>query len=136
VSSTEAFQRAVVLALLVEVSTTSAAASNPDLTMGDLCWKTDLEAAGARSQHLAVARIQLEVVAAMWTVVRLRDLLMRVPYHTLYTPHKKGLSVLYQASQNYRNPYFIFVATHQAQHCTSAPPHQNLHHRDLHHPNL
>jgi hypothetical protein len=102
-----------VLALLVEVSTTSAAASNPDLTMGDLCWKTDLEAAGARSQHLAVARIQLEVVAAMWTVVRLRDLLMRVPYHTLYTPRKEDLLMLYQASQNDRITCFYIVATHQ-----------------------
>jgi hypothetical protein len=58
------------------------------------------------------------------------------PYHTLYTPHKEGLSTLYQASKNYQNPYFLFVAIHQAQYCALVPPHQNLRHCDLHHPNL
>jgi hypothetical protein len=53
------------------------------------------------------------------------------PYHTLYIPRKEGLSTLYQASQNYQNTYFFFVATHQAQHCASAPPHQDLHHCDM-----
>jgi hypothetical protein len=44
--------------------------------------------------------------------------------------------MLYQAYQNYQNPYFFFEATHQAQHCALASPNQNLHHCDLHHPGL
>jgi hypothetical protein len=65
VSSAEAFQRAVMLALQVEVPMTSASVvtSNPDPTLGEECWKTDLEAADARSLYLVAARIQLEAVA-------------------------------------------------------------------------
>jgi hypothetical protein len=41
-----------------------------------------LEALGTRRLHLAVARIELEVVAAMWMVARLLEILLtasRVP---------------------------------------------------------
>jgi hypothetical protein len=78
VSSTEAFQRATTLALHVEVPMASALAmaSNPDLTVGEECWKTGLEAVGARNLHLVVARIQLEVMAVTWKVVaRLLEIL-------------------------------------------------------------
>jgi hypothetical protein len=42
VSSTEAIQRAVVPALQVELPTASAAANNPDLSMGEECRNADL----------------------------------------------------------------------------------------------
>jgi hypothetical protein len=63
VSSTEAFQRAAAPTLQVEVSMTSATASNSDPAVGEECWKTDLEAAGPKSLHPVAARIQLEAVA-------------------------------------------------------------------------
>jgi hypothetical protein len=57
VSSIEAFQRVVTLALQVELPMASAVASNPNPVVGEECWKTDLEVAGARSLHTVMARI-------------------------------------------------------------------------------
>jgi hypothetical protein len=73
-SSTEAFQRAVMPALLVKLSTTSAIASNPDPAVGEECQKIDLDTAvgeGAKSMDLKVARILPEAVLATWNVHRL-----------------------------------------------------------------
>jgi hypothetical protein len=46
--------------------------------VGEECWKADLDTVvgeGARSLNLKAARILLEVVAAMWKVHRLREIL-------------------------------------------------------------
>jgi hypothetical protein len=64
----EAFQRVAELALQVDVSTASAVASNLDPTLGEECWKTDLEVVSARSLHPMVAKIQLQVVVTTWKV--------------------------------------------------------------------
>jgi hypothetical protein len=60
VSSIEALKRATTLTLQVKVPTTLVTASNPELAMGEEYWKTNLEAADARSLHHVVARINLE----------------------------------------------------------------------------
>jgi hypothetical protein len=52
-----------------------AMASNLELALGEECWKTNLEAAGTRSLHSMAAKIQPEVVAAMWKVHRLWEIL-------------------------------------------------------------
>jgi hypothetical protein len=77
VSSMEAFQRAAALPIQVEVSMASASAmtSNPDLVVGEECWKSNLEAMGTRNLHLVVTRIQLKVVVATWKVARLLEIL-------------------------------------------------------------
>jgi hypothetical protein len=52
--------------------------SNPNPVVGEECWKADLDTVvgeGARSLDLKAARILLEVVAAMWKVHRLREIL-------------------------------------------------------------
>jgi hypothetical protein len=55
VSSMEVFHRATVPALYVELPTALVAASKPDPTVGEECWKTDLEVAGATSLHPVAA---------------------------------------------------------------------------------
>jgi hypothetical protein len=50
-------------------------ASNLELALGEECWNTNLEAAGTRSLHSMAAKIQPEVVAAMWKVHRLWEIL-------------------------------------------------------------
>jgi hypothetical protein len=43
--------------------------------VGEECWKTDLEAVGARSLHLVEARILLVAVVATWNVSHLLEIL-------------------------------------------------------------
>jgi hypothetical protein len=62
VSSTEAFQRAVALAIQLELPTTLTVASNPDPTMEEECWKNDLDTMGAKSLHPMAARSLSEVM--------------------------------------------------------------------------
>jgi hypothetical protein len=65
-------------ALYVELPTAWAMASTLDPSMGEECRKAHLDTAveeNARSMDLQVARILLEVVAAMWEVHRLWEIL-------------------------------------------------------------
>jgi hypothetical protein len=58
VSSMEAFQRAAAPALQVELPMASVMTSNPDPSVGEECWKTDLDTTvgdGDRSLPKAVA---------------------------------------------------------------------------------
>jgi hypothetical protein len=80
VSSTEACKRAPAPAPRVELPTASAAANNPDPTVWGEYWKTDLDMAGARILHSVVVRSLPKLVAAMWKVHRLREILPRVSW--------------------------------------------------------
>jgi hypothetical protein len=59
--------------------------------MGEDCWKTGMEVAGARRLHPVVARIQLEAVAAMWKVDWLWEVLPTTSQVPIYSekPHSK-----------------------------------------------
>jgi hypothetical protein len=83
VSSTKAFHGVVAPALLVELPTALAVASNPDPDVWEECWKTDLDAVGARSLHPVIDRIQLKVVEATWKVHWLWEILPT----TSWVPH-------------------------------------------------
>jgi hypothetical protein len=77
VSSTEAFQRATMSVVQVELRTASMTASNPHLAVGEECQMADLDMAmgeGTRSLYLKVARSLSEVVANTWKVHRLREI--------------------------------------------------------------
>jgi hypothetical protein len=66
-------------ALLVEIPTVVAAASNPDPSMGEGGLQANLDAAvgaNARSMDSKVGRIMPEKVAATWEVHRLREILL------------------------------------------------------------
>jgi hypothetical protein len=95
VPSTEVFQRASALAFQMEVpmASSSVKISNPDPHVGEECWKTDLETAGAISLHLVVDRIQLEVVAAMWKVARLLEILSTISWVSNYSENPITCSI-------------------------------------------
>jgi hypothetical protein len=83
VLSVEAFQRAATSALQVDLPTASMIASNSDLTVGEECWKTDLNTTmgeGARSLDCVVARSLPKALAAMWKVHRLREILPKTSW--------------------------------------------------------
>jgi hypothetical protein len=76
-SSMEAIQRAAVPALQVEIPTV-AVASSPDPIVGEEGLQADLDTAAGvdvNSMDPKAARILPEVVAAMWEVRRLREIL-------------------------------------------------------------
>jgi hypothetical protein len=74
----EAIQREAVPSLQVEIAMMSAMASTPNPSVGE-CLKADLDTgvgAESRSLDLWVARIPLKVVAAMWLVHQLWEILL------------------------------------------------------------
>jgi hypothetical protein len=74
----EVIQRAVTLALQVEIPTASATSSTPDPSVVEECLQADLDTCvgeDARSLDPKASRILLEPVAAMWEVHRLREIL-------------------------------------------------------------
>jgi hypothetical protein len=85
VSSIEAIQRATVLALQVEIPTTSTSTSTLDTSVGEECLQVDLDMAvgvDASSLDSKAVRILSEVVEATWEVHRLWDIIptaSRVP---------------------------------------------------------
>jgi hypothetical protein len=78
VLSTEAFQRAATPVLQVGLPTVSVTANNPNLAVGEECRIADLDTVvgeGVRSVDLKAARILSKVVATMWKVHRLWEIL-------------------------------------------------------------
>jgi hypothetical protein len=78
VSSTEAFQRAAMPALQVELSMALARTNNPGPAVGKECRKTYLDIAvgeGAISLDLKAARSLSEAMVAMWKVHQLQEIL-------------------------------------------------------------
>jgi hypothetical protein len=79
VTSTEARQRVAAHALLVEIPTAAAAASSPDPSVGEGGLQADLHmavGADARSLDPKATRILPEVVAAIWEILRLWEILL------------------------------------------------------------
>jgi hypothetical protein len=97
-SSTEVFQRAVVPALQVEHPIASVTASTSDPSIGEECWKVDLDTVvgeDARTLNLKATRILPETVAVTWEVHRLREILpttSRVPDYSEKPITQKRLS--------------------------------------------
>jgi hypothetical protein len=94
----EAIQREAVPSLQVEITMMSAMASTPNPSVGE-CLKADLDTgvgAESRSLDLWVARIPLKVVAAMWLVHQLWEILppptLRVPGYSEKPAKQKRLS--------------------------------------------
>jgi hypothetical protein len=66
-------------ALQVENPTVSATSSTPDPSMGEECWKADLDTdmgEDVRSLDLKAAKILMEAVTPTWEVHRLQDVLL------------------------------------------------------------
>jgi hypothetical protein len=98
VSSTEVIQRAAVPAFQVEIHTTSATASTLDPSVGEECLQANLDMGvgeDSRRLDLNAARIPLKVMAAMWEVHWLWEILLTALMVLGYSEKRviqKGLS--------------------------------------------
>jgi hypothetical protein len=98
VSSTESIQRAVTPALQVEIPTTASSTSRPDPSVGEDSLQAYLDmvvGVDISSLDLKAVRILPKVVAAMWEVHRLWEILpttSRVPGYSEKPVTQKRLS--------------------------------------------